>query len=248
MYPDVTQILSFYRSPLGRYCETALADRVLGKWAGGADALRIAGFGHTSPLFTHWPDQAIIKANMMPAPMGVNVWPQHGANKSLLTDETALPLADESLDRIVICHALEHVRSPRQFLREIWRVTEPEGRIILIVPNRRSLWALSDRTPFGHGLPFSKRQLASLLEDSLFEATAWTGALYGLPSAGELSVNLSTRLEPWGQRLWPNLPGVWLVEAKKRVMAPLTGSPSLKQKAYAVAGLSSRPSSTPSSS
>ena len=50
-------------------------------------------------------------------------------------------------------------RNPRELLREMWRVLAPNGRLLIVVPNRRGLWARVDTTPFGYGSPFSRSQL-----------------------------------------------------------------------------------------
>jgi hypothetical protein len=44
----------------------------------------------------------------------------------------------------------------------------PQGRLLLVVPNRTSLMALLDNSPFGNGRPFSTAQLRQLLTDSLY--------------------------------------------------------------------------------
>ena len=59
--------------------------------------------------------------------------------------------------------ALETAERVRPLLREMWRVLAPEGRLILVVPNRRGVWARLDKTPFGQGRPYSRRQLEALL-------------------------------------------------------------------------------------
>ena len=40
---------------------------------------------------------------------------------------------------------------------------------MVVVPNRRGLWARAERSPFGHGRPFSGRQLHRLLKLHGFE-------------------------------------------------------------------------------
>jgi SAM-dependent methyltransferase len=247
MYPDVTQMIDFYHSPLGSHCQAVMAERVLQCWPdiGGQ---RVGGFGYCVPQLGGMQSVADVTACIMPAPMGVVAWPDGAANKAALAEEDALPLPDESIDRMVLSHALEHVDSPRHFLREIWRVTAAEGRVILFVPNRLSLWALSDRTPFGHGRPFSRGQLTTLFRDSLFEVTSLSGVFYGPPGRGSISVGLSTALEPWGRKLWQHMPGVWMVEARKRVSAPLSGGKTIRRRAYAAAGLSPSVQSSSSSS
>ncbi len=66
-------------------------------------------------------------------------------------------------------------------LRQLWRVLAPEGRILLVAPNRASLWAQVERSPFGQGRPFSKTELDGLLKGALFAPCRWERALYAPP-------------------------------------------------------------------
>ena len=56
-------------------------------------------------------------------------------------------LPDASIDRVLAVHSLEMAANARDQLREIWRVLAPGGRVILVVPNRRGLWARGEATP-----------------------------------------------------------------------------------------------------
>ena len=77
----------------------------------------------------------------MPAELGVISWPREGDCLSVLVDETELPLPDECADRLLLVHMLEWSERSRALLRELWRVLAPNGRLLIIVPNRRGLWA-----------------------------------------------------------------------------------------------------------
>lgn len=48
----------------------------------------------------------------------------------------SLPFPDASFDGVLLNEVLEHVRSERQTLREIYRVLKPAGRLAIMVPNR----------------------------------------------------------------------------------------------------------------
>ncbi len=50
-----------------------------------------------------------------------------------------LPYADASFNVVIIKHIVEHLPDPAQSLREIGRVTEPGGMLILATPNLGSL-------------------------------------------------------------------------------------------------------------
>lgn len=58
----------------------------------------------------------------------------YGARPDIFADASQLPLADGSVDTVVILEVLEHLRSPRAALREIARVLRPRGRLLLTVP------------------------------------------------------------------------------------------------------------------
>ena len=90
--------------------------------------------------------------------MGVVAWPQRQMPR-VLCEEDALPFPDVFFDRILIVHGLEGAEACAPLLRQLWRVLAPEGRILLVAPNRASLWAQVEVSPFGHGRPFSRIEL-----------------------------------------------------------------------------------------
>jgi SAM-dependent methyltransferase len=100
-------------------------------------------------------------------------------------------------------------------LREIWRVLEPEGRLIVVVPNRTSPWAYLERTPFGHGQPYTPSQLGRLLKDCLFHVERHDTALV-LPPVVGATPGLA-RIAERVRRAMPRMSGVIMVEAVKDV-------------------------------
>jgi len=52
----------------------------------------------------------------------------------VIADLSVLPLANHSFDAVLCTQVLEHVREPRQVLREIARVLKPGGRLYLAAP------------------------------------------------------------------------------------------------------------------
>ncbi len=109
----------------------------------------------------------------------------------------------------------------RPLLRELWRVLKPEGRLLLIVPNRRGVWARLDSTPFGYGQPYSRSQLEGLLRNALFTPASWGSALHVPPFNKRVLMKSATAWERAGARLWPGFAGVLIVEARKETMAPI---------------------------
>ena len=64
------------------------------------------------------------------------------AGAALAADPLQLPLASQSLDLVVLPHALESHRDPHQVLREAERVLMPEGQLVISGFNPLSLWGL----------------------------------------------------------------------------------------------------------
>ncbi|HEY0266902.1 MAG TPA: hypothetical protein VGC16_09130, partial [Rhizomicrobium sp.] len=96
----------------------------------------------------------------------------------------------------------------------------PEGRILLVAPDRASLWARVQVAPFGHGRPFSRLELEILLRGALFQPGHWEHALYAPPFKP-----LSGSGHGWekiGGRLFPGIGGVHIVEATKSLYAAAT--------------------------
>ena len=91
--------------------------------------------------------------------------------------------------------------------------------VALVVANRSGFWARADATPFGHGRPFSKGQLARVLNDSAFEPTAWSRALYAPPFDWCCGPERGGFWESLGETLFRGMSGLILVEATKRVAA-----------------------------
>jgi SAM-dependent methyltransferase len=125
-----------------------------------------------------------------------------------------------SMDRVILVHALEHAEPLRPFLREIWRVLAGGGRLIVIVPNRRGIWARFERTPFGLGQPYSAGQLSRLLRDNLFTPLATRTALFVPPFGGRLFLSSAMAWERIGERWFDRVAGVVMIEASKQLYAP----------------------------
>ena len=113
-------------------------------------------------------------------------WPAERPNQVVLAADDELPLADRSIDRVLMVHALESAEQSQRLLREIWRVLADGGQALIVVPNRRGLWCLSESTPFGHGRPFSSAQLKQALRSNLFTPRRTARALFVPPSRSRL--------------------------------------------------------------
>ena len=91
---------------------------------------------------------------------------------------------------------------------------------MVIAPNRGGLWTRLERTPFGHGQPYSVQQLNRILQDAVFLPERVSSALYMPPSGGKLLQRLARPWETLGRRYFRLFSGVIIVEAEKRVYLP----------------------------
>ncbi len=234
MYLHVSELRAFYARPLGQTVRRLLGHRVRARWRNVA-GLTIIGLGFASPYLGAFRGEVERLGAMMPASQGALVWPREGSTHCVLVEETHLPLADNSVDRLLGVHCLEGSEATRELLREIWRVLSPQGRLMLIVPNRRSIWARLDVTPFGHGRPYSLGQLQRLLSETMFAPTDCTWALHFPPFERQIVLNSAIALERFGARVWPGFGGVILVEARKELAAPTVMK--LRTPVHALGGL-----------
>lgn len=215
---DVVELRDFYASRLGLASRRLIAHRLRRRWSslGGATVM---GLGFATPYLESWRQEAARSFGFMMARQGVIHWPQEGESATALVDEFDLPLLESTVDFALVIHGLELTDNPEEMLQEVWRVMAPQGRLMLIVPNRRGMWARFDSTPFGYGQPFSRPQLGKLLKEARFTAVAWSHALFMPPFEKSMILSSAPAWERLGSWLSPAFSGVIIVEAVKQVYA-----------------------------
>lgn len=216
MRRDVLELRQFYASDLGRAARVMVERKIAEAW-GDVTGLDVLVLGYATPFAADLRPRARRVVAAMPAQQGVEVWPIDGRNLAALTPEDSLPFTNALFDRILIVHGLEESADPVGFLREVWRVLAPSGRVVVTVASRNGLWANTEKTPFGHGRPYSRSQLAELLREADLEPSGWTRALY-VPPVGWMA-RWAEAFEQTGSRLWPGFAGLLLMEAVKQTFA-----------------------------
>ena len=217
---DILSLQSFYGSPLGRVAHRLIGRVIRERWQSCA-GLSVAAVGYGTPHLEQFRDGARRCLALMPAEQGVAIWPRAERCAAALVDAQMLPLPDGSIDRLLLAHALEAADRPNALLEELWRITAPEGRMIVIVPSRRGVWARADSTPYGQGLPYSKSQLRDLLHRADFSPIFWGEALYAPPIAQPFLMRSAPTIERVGAALGAPFAGVHIVEAMKQVHRPV---------------------------
>ncbi|MGE0749483.1 MAG: class I SAM-dependent methyltransferase [Variibacter sp.] len=220
MFIDVVDLRNFYAQPLGAVARRFVGRGIRRHWSD-VRGMRIVGIGYATPYLGLFRDEAERCLAFMPASQGVTRWPSTRSSLSSLVEETELPLADAALDRLLMVHALEMSNDPTSILREAWRVLAAGGRLLIVIPNRRGIWARLDTTPFGYGRPYSRSQVTSLLRETLFTPTGWSEALYIPPVPRTWFLRSAIAWERTGATLWAPFAGVHVVEAMKQVYRPI---------------------------
>ena len=220
MRRSIDDLRTFYGEPTGALVRRVLARRLEDAW-GEANGCDVLGLGYATP----WLDgfvgaRRVIAA--MPGGQGAEQWAAAGRNRTLLVDEKRLPFAAGTFDRILLVHALEEADDPAALLLEAVRALSPTGRIILAAAARGGLWARADNTPFGHGRPFTRRQLERLVRDVGLEPMAWSQTLY-VPPWGPM-LPLAEGFEQVGRRVFPGTAGLILLEASRHSYARIRPS------------------------
>jgi SAM-dependent methyltransferase len=222
---DVVDLREFYLSPAGLGVKALLRRKIDLVWPD-VTGKTVLGLGYATPLFRPWLKSANRLISFMPSSQGVAFWPKEGCNISALVDPLRLPLADESVDCVLMLHALESATDPEGMLREVWRVLKPEGKLLLLVAHRRGLWTDNDQTPFGTGRPYSSTQAKNLLKSQDFSIERKSCALHTPPFRSRSMIAFAQKWEPFGDRLFSAFGGLLAIEAKKQVMAPLLVKPA----------------------
>lgn len=152
---------------------------------------------------------------------------------ALHCDFDALPFDGNSLDLVVLPHALELARDPHLALREVERVLVPEGRVVIVGFNPVSLWGLRQRVGHWRRRLFSRagpppflpsagefmryRRLRDWLRLLSFEVEAGRFGCYRPPVAAQKWLTRFAWMERAGERWWPVFGAVYFVVAVKRV-------------------------------
>jgi len=165
----------------------------------------------------------------------LRVPPAHasGTRVVLECDFDALPFDSQSLDLVVLPHALELTRDPHLALREVERVLRPEGRVVILGFNGASLWGLRQRWQqlrLGLGLGsrgglfmpkesefIGYRRLRDWLRLLSFETEAGRFGCFGPPLRSARWISRFDWMERTGERWWPVFGAVYLIVAVKRV-------------------------------
>ena len=138
-----------------------------------------------------------------------------------------LPVANDSVDLVVLIHHLSNTTEPHAILREVSRVLIPEGKLIIIDFNPLSLWGLRhflqswlERVPWG-GHYYTARRLSDWMQLLGFDQQKHYRVGYMLP----IHRGSATRQLSWlekGLKNWFSFSGALNVLVFDKNISPMT--------------------------
>ena len=215
---NALDLQEFYRTKKGTFVRRLVARQLLGFSEKAKDKV-VLGLGFAFPYLKYFKN-AERSLGFIPPFLGSYKWPDEGLakNRAAVSHLDELPLGDETVDFCILIHGLEFSETPQQSLAEIWRVLKPEGRLVVVVPNRSGLWARSDITPFGQGLPYSLNQIRYILREENFVLETISSALHVLPFKSKFMLESFKWMENVGGVV-PLFPGLHCIEVSKKLYA-----------------------------
>ncbi len=234
MPSDVIDLRDFYLTGLGQVARRMIRRAIRRIWPD-LRGMRLLGIGYATPFLSAVSAETERTVALMPASQGVLGWSLDGRNLVALADEGELPFADYSIDRVLLAHALELSEPTGPMMKEIWRVLAGGGRLLIVAPNRRGIWARLDRTPFGSGRPYTMSQLSHLLREEMFTPVETDTALFIPPAGRRMILRSAPAWERIGKRWFPRFAGVVLIEATKQIYAKPAAARAPRRLVYAPA-------------
>lgn len=167
-------------------------------------------------------------------------------------DVEALPIMTDTLDVVILFHSLDFSHDPHQVLREAERVLVPEGHIVVLGFNPRSLWGLRKWMPLKRrGTPWEGRFVSmNRIKDWLgllgFDLVASEQLFYRPPVNHEGILRRLRFCEKTGEKFIKLFGAVYLITAKKKVARLTPIKPRWRPTKQVVSGLIDTASSTAS--
>ena len=151
-----------------------------------------------------------------------------------------LPVADQTVDCVLLPHTLEFSNRPHAILREVNRVLHAHGHLLVLAFRPGGLWRLRRAIP-GAAFPpavenlVPDRRLRDWLKLLDMRLHGMTEYFFRWPLSGRRGPH-SARWEQRGQRFWPAFSACYMLAAQKRVCTMTPVRPAWRTKPKLVAG------------
>jgi len=153
----------------------------------------------------------------------------------VLADPQWLPFPENSLDLVVLPHALEFSPDPHALLREVHRTIRPEGQVVIAGFNPFSLFGAKryfgrGETPPWNGSFIALYRLKDWLALLGFDVTGGSLDCYVPPFTQEKWLRRFGFFEQTGDRWWPIAGGVYFLRATKKILGMRVITPAWERR------------------
>src|SRR6218665_2272401 len=107
MTTDVSRLIEFYKSPLGKIARALVREDVV-RLAGNVRGQRVLGLGFATPYLRFALEPAERVLAFMPARQGSSAWPREGPSHTVLCDPLEMPLTDAAVGLVGAAHSVQH--------------------------------------------------------------------------------------------------------------------------------------------
>ncbi len=215
---------SCQQNQLEGWFESRLGQRLLAQEQAALQEKAAAIFGyHVVQIGSPSPDFDLLK--LSPAHNRVVLDQGLGTSRiDLAAKPTSLPLATDSIDGVILPHTLDFSSNPHQLVREVERILIPEGKVLLSGFNPWSQWGVgrlfrgrSGNMPWCSHF-FGSRRVQDWFSLLGFDLESVSYINYRPPFHNETLMQKLDFMETLGQRLWPGLGSVYILQAVKRTV------------------------------
>lgn len=159
---------------------------------------------------------------------------EHATRHQAVAKAEAIPLATESVDLVLLHHALDFSDNQHQLLREASRIVISGGDIVIVGFNPYSIWGLRRKLDWHKREPWTAWMLSPIrLTDWLklldFQVEQIQYGVYSLPVNRPRLLRYFSSVEKAARRLnWPT-GGIYVITAKKQVLPLIPAYPQWKK-------------------
>jgi SAM-dependent methyltransferase len=179
-WPSLTEFKSFYSDRIGRLQFRILRRIFLPLFPNSAPAT-IIGIGYALPFLSIAKEGGHNIFHVLPTAASKPPLTLAKSHHSCVAYESLLPLPNHCADMVIVAHILEFTHHRETLLKEICRILKPQGRVLLLVPNRFSPWRFFRQRILTRGNFFSTHDLINLISAFPLVLESCQSALYAPP-------------------------------------------------------------------
>ena len=161
--------------------------------------------------------------------------PDRKLDVAIVAESEQLPFGENSIDLLILVHALDFSSYPHDVLREVTQCVTPEGIVAISSFNPRSLFGVAKYMNRFSGTTVDQAHLYSAVRvrDWFallgFEVIAGEYLFFRPPFVQQKRLNQFRSFETAGARWWPAMGSIYILVAKKKVLGVRMNAESLRK-------------------